>query len=84
MSLAGRMTYSWNKLLPGHLYMRVGYYDDKQMPAVMLFDTADCKGESSFHMYDRRSKAPGAFSIDDISDQRSSNKIKSVMLRKGY
>ena len=84
MSLAGRMTYSWNKLLPGHLYMHVGYYDDKQMPAVMLFDTADCKGESSFHMYDRSSKAPGAFGIDDIADQSISNKIKSVMLRKGY
>ena len=78
------MTYSWNFQLLWYNNVLVGSYDDKEMPAVMLFSTDDCKGEASFHLYDRSAKGAGEYSIDDIKDQRRSHLVKSVMLRSGY
>ena len=78
------MTYSWGKELPPYNKIRVGLYDDKEKPAVMLFSTGDCKGEASFHMYDRSAKGAGAYGIDDIKDQMRTNVVQSVMLRSGY
>ena len=85
MSVAGRTTYSWGDgELPNVNNIHVGTYDDKEMPAVMLFQTDDCKGAASFHMYDRSAHRPGAYSIGDISEQRGDAEVHSIMLRSGY
>ena len=75
MSLAGRNTLSWTKdEMPtdGFNHWKVGYYDDKEAPALMLFSSSDCRGaDVSMLVYDRSVSNAGEFNYDDIMENRN-------------
>ena len=72
--------------------IRVGPYDDKIMPAAVLYGSPDyklnheCEGQASRYMFDiQDGNGAGEYSRKDIvKDRLMSNGVDSVMLRSGY
>ena len=71
---------------PKYKHIRVGIYDDKVMPAAMLFLSKRCNGGAARFFYDPRYKhAEGEYNRIDIDATRGGYKaVNSVMLRPGY
>ena len=66
--------------------IRVGPYDDKIMPAAVLFNDgkSKCGYSASRHYYDPREEYPGEFDRGDFFNTRLDWAVDSVMLRPGY
>ena len=72
------------------IYVRMGPYDDKIMPAAVLYGGAgkkhQCAGAASKFMFDiKDGKGAGEYNREDIEKERTlANAVDSVMLRPGY
>ena len=69
-----------------YYFIRVGPYDDKTMPAALLFNDgkSKCGYSASRHYYDPREEYPGEFDRSDFTKTRLDWAVDSVMLRPGY
>ena len=70
--------------------MHVGPYDDKVMPAVMLFHDkqSKCSYSASKHFYNPAIEVPGEYDREDFfgrgGNSRLDTSVDAVMLRPGY